>query len=269
MTRLRVGVVQMSSNDDLDGNLERARGLIAHAAGMGAELIALPENFAYLRREGLGFPCAQGIDGEIVGFLRDQAREHGTWILGGSFPEAIPDQNRVFNTSVLISSQGECVARYRKIHLFDVELGERGGSFRESDGIAPGEDIVVADTDFGPLGMSICYDVRFPELYRKLVERGALIVGVPAAFAPETGKDHWKVLLQARAIENQVYVIAPAQCGRHSADRSSYGRSLIIDPWGLLLAQADDRPGVIVAECDFSHLERIRGSIPCLSHRRV
>ena len=269
MTRLRVGVVQMSSSDDLDGNLERARGLIAHAAGMGAELIALPENFAYLRREGLGFPCAQGIDGEIVGFLRDQAREHGTWILGGSCPEASPDQNRVFKTSVLISSQGECVARYRKIHLFDVELGERGGSFRDSDGIAPGEGIVVADTDFGPLGMSICYDVRFPELYRKLVEKGALIVSVPAAFAPETGKDHWEVLLRARAIENQCFVVAPAQCGQHGPDRASFGRSLIIDPWGLVLARAADRPCVIVADCELDDLERIRNAIPALQHRRI
>ena len=201
--------------------------------------------------------------------MREVARERSIWILGGSFPEAIPESSRVYNCSVLISPAGECVARYRKMHLFDVDLGVEGGVFRESDAIAPGDDIVSAKTDFGVLGMSICYDLRFPEMYRELVSRGAQFVSVPAAFSPATGRDHWEVLLRARAIENQVYVIAPAQCGRHSVDRSSYGRSMIVDPWGLVLAQAGDEPGVIVADCDLGRLERVRSAIPCLQNRRL
>ncbi len=259
----------MCSGDDLGANLETARQMVAVAAQQDAQFVALPENFAYLRREGLAYPCAQGFDAEIVGCLKDLAREHGIWLLGGSFPEAIEGEARVFNTSVLLSPAGDLVAHYRKIHLFDVDLGQRGGAFRESDVIAPGHDVVVPETDFGLVGMSVCYDLRFPELYREMVKRGARWICVPAAFARETGKDHWEILLRARAIENQVFVIAPAQCGEHSADRSSYGRSLIIDPWGLVLAQGTDHPGVIVADCDLSNLERIRGAIPCLENRRL
>ncbi len=269
MSAVRVAVVQLSSNDDIESNLEATRHFVASAVDQGADFVALPENYGYLRREGLPYPCAQDIDGEIVGCIRDLARTHGVWILGGSFPEAIEDSDRVFNCSVLISPEGTCTARYRKLHLFDVDLGRNGGSFCESDAIAPGEDVVSAETPFGVLGMSICYDLRFPELYRELVGRGARWVSVPAAFAPETGRDHWEVLLRARAIENQVFVVAPAQCGRHSADRSSFGRSMIVDPWGLVLAQAGDEPGVIVADCDPGRLERVRAAIPCLQNRRL
>ena len=236
----------------------------------GAALIALPENFAYLRREGLTFPCAQGLDGEIVGALRELASRHGVWILGGTFPEAVPGQPRVHNTSVMVSSSGEIAAVYRKIHLFDVDLRGSGGDvFTESDSVAPGDEVVVANTPFGVVGLSVCYDLRFPELYRAMVERGASWIAVPSAFARETGKDHWEVLLRARAIENQAFVLAPAQCGRHSEDRSSYGRSMIVDPWGLVLARAGDAPGVVLAECDAEALERVRTSLPCLTHRRL
>ena len=189
--------------------------------------------------------------------------------MGGSFPEAIPDSSRVYHCSVLVSPSGEVVVQYRSMYLFDVDLGSDGGSFRESDSIAPGDQVVSAKTDFGILGMSICYDLRFPELFRELASQGAHFVSVPSAFAPATGRDHWEVLLRARAIENQVFVIAPAQCGQHSADRSSYGRSMIVDPWGLVLAQAGDEPGVIVADCDMGRLERVRNAIPCLQNRRL
>ena len=266
---VRVATVQLCSTDDIEANLDATREGVHRAADQGASFIALPENYGYLRREGLKYPCAQGVDGEIVGWIRDLARERGVWILGGSFPEKIENSDRVYNCSVLVSPEGECVARYRKLHLFDVELGRDGGSFRESDAIAPGDEVVSAKTDFGILGMSICYDVRFPELYRELVTRGAHFVSVPSAFAPATGRDHWEVLLRARAIENQVFVIAPAQCGQHSSDRSSYGRSMIIDPWGLVLAQASDEPGVIVADCDVGRLERVRAAIPALQNRRL
>jgi predicted amidohydrolase len=271
---VKIAIVQTCSSDDLAANLAAAGAGIAEAASRGAELVALPENFAFMRREGAPFPCVQGPDGEIVGFLREAAREHGLWLLGGSFPEAIPDaapgETRVYNTSIVVGPDGGERARYRKIHLFDVDLGADGENrYRESDHFAPGRDVVIAETPFGGLGLSICYDLRFPELYRLQAERGAKLVAVPSAFMPETGRDHWEVLLRSRAIENQVWVIAPAQCGQHTADRASYGRSMIIDPWGIVLAQAADRPAVIVADCDPSELERIRGAVPCLTNRRL
>jgi predicted amidohydrolase len=266
----RVGVIQMCSTDDLAGNLAAARELVAEAAHQRAEFIALPENFAFLRREGQPIPRAQGLDGEIVTTVRELAETHGVWLLGGTFPEAIDGDSRVHNTSVLVSPTGEVAAVYRKIHLFDVDLGASGGgAFRESATIAPGSDVVVAETPFGKIGLSVCYDLRFPELYRIQVERGARFLAVPSAFAPETGKDHWEVLLRARAIENQAYVLAPAQCGRHSDDRSSYGRSSIVDPWGLVLARAGDRPSAVVADCPMATLEEIRSALPCLEHRRL
>jgi predicted amidohydrolase len=174
----------------------------------------------------------------------------------------------VHNTSVLVGPGGELEAVYRKIHLFDVDLGD-GGRFTESASVAPGKEVVVAPTPFGGVGLSVCYDLRFPELYRAQAARGAALLCVPAAFARETGKDHWEVLLRARAIENQAYVVAPAQCGRHSPERASHGRSLIVDPWGIVLAQAGDRPAVIVADCDPDELERVRRRVPALEHRRL
>ncbi|MCP4037615.1 MAG: carbon-nitrogen hydrolase family protein [bacterium] len=269
MSLVRVAVVQLCSTDDIAANLAATRESIARAASQGAQFIALPENYGYLRREGLPYPCAQDVDGEIVSCVRELAREHAVWILGGSFPEAIHDSERVYNCSVLVSPEGTVAATYRKIHLFDVELGRDGGSFRESDAIAAGNRVVDAKTSFGPVGLSICYDLRFPELYRELAMRGVQFVTVPAAFAPGTGRDHWEVLLRARAIENQVFVVAPAQCGTHSADRSSYGRSMIVDPWGLVLARAGDEPAVVVADCDIGRLERVREAIPSLENRRL
>ena len=267
---MRVGVVQMTSTDDLAANLAAARKLVDAAVQGGAELVALPENFAYLRREGAPIPCAQGLDGEIVGVVRELAKAHGVWLLGGTFPESAEADARVHNTSVLVGPEGDIEAIYRKIHLFDVDLRARGGGvFTESATIAPGEQVTVAATPFGPLGIAVCYDLRFPELFRAMADRGARWIAVPSAFAPETGKDHWEVLLRARAIENQAFVVAPAQCGRHSVDRSSYGRSMIVDPWGLVLARAADRPGVVVADCDPADLERVRGALPALRHRRL
>jgi predicted amidohydrolase len=267
---MRVAAIQMTSSDDLSANLRAVRELVAAAADLGAELIALPESFAFLRREGSVFPCAQGFDGEIVGCLSSLAREHAVWLLGGSFPEAIAGDDRVHNTSVLLSPSGDVVACYRKIHLFDVDLSASGGgTFRESDTMAPGEEVVVVETPFGGLGLSICYDLRFPELYRRMADRGARWIAVPSAFTPQTGKDHWEILLRARAIENQCFVIAPAQYGQHTSDRASYGRSLIIDPWGLVLARAADRPCVVVADCELEDLERIRDTIPALCNRRI
>jgi deaminated glutathione amidase len=268
---VRVAIVQLCSGDDVSANLAAARSGIESAAGQGAQFVALPENFAYMRREGGGFPCVQGADGEIVRFLHEQAREHAIWLLGGTFPERVAgDDTRVHNTSLLVAPDGREAARYRKIHLFDVCLGEGGSDvYRESQHVAAGRQVVLAETPFGGIGLSICYDLRFPELYRELAARGARWLVVPSAFTPQTGKDHWEPLLRARAIENQAFVIAPAQCGRHSADRASHGRSLIVDPWGIVIAQAGDRPAVLVADCDPGEIERVRRAIPALAHRRL
>lgn len=267
---MRVAIVQVCSTDDLAGNLANAEKGIAEAAERGAKLVALPENFAYMRREGGRFPCAQGPDGEIVRALRGWAQRHGVWLLGGTFPEEIPGDARVYNTSIVCSPSGDEVARYRKIHLFDVTLGPgEEDAYRESTHFAAGRDLVVAETPFGGLGLSVCYDLRFPELYRALTLGGARWLAVPSAFTRETGKDHWEVLLRARAIESQAYVLAPAQCGRHSADRASHGRSLIIDPWGLILAQAGDAPKVLVADCPVEEVDRVRAAVPALDNRRL
>jgi predicted amidohydrolase len=260
----------MCSSDDLAANLRAAAALVAEAAGAGAELVALPENFAYLRREGTPVPCAQPLDGPIVEALREWARTHRIWLLGGSFAEAVLCSERVHNTSVLLAPDGSLAAVYRKIHLFDVDLRAQGGnSYHESAAVAPGGEVVVAETPFGGVGLSVCYDVRFPELYRALVARGARFLLVPSAFARETGRDHWEVLLRARAIENQCFVIAPAQWGQHSPDRASHGRALIADPWGVLLGVAPDRPGVVIADCDLAQQDRVRASLPALEHRRL
>ncbi len=264
-----MGVVQLTSTDDQARNLASARELVADAASRGARLVLLPENFSYLRREGEPIPCAQTLDGEVVGALRAWARELGIWLHGGSLPER-RDDARVHNTSVVVDPEGALRGVYRKIHLFDVDLrAQGGGRFQESERVAPGDEVVVVETPFGSLGLSVCYDLRFPELFRELTQRGARFLAVPSAFAPETGKDHWEVLLRARAIENQAFVLAPAQCGRHSASRASYGRSLIADPWGLVLAQAGDRPCAIVADCDLDAQDRLRSDLPALSHRRL
>jgi predicted amidohydrolase len=267
---VRAAAIQMSSSDDVAANLRAAAALVAEAAHAGAELVALPENFAYLRREGTPIPCAQPLDGPIVEALREWARAHRIWLLGGSFAEAVPRDERVHNTSVLLAPDGRLAAVYRKIHLFDVDLRAQGGSsHRESAAVAPGSDVVVAETPFGGVGLSVCYDVRFPELYRALVARGARFLMVPSAFARETGRDHWEVLLRARAIENQCFVIAPAQWGQHSPDRASHGRALIADPWGVLLGVAPDRPAVVIADCDLAQQDRVRASLPALAHRRL
>lgn len=266
---MRAGVVQMTSGDDLAANLAAAEALLDAAVSRGAEFVALPENFAYLRREGEPIACTERLDGEVVSTLRRWSRERRIWLVGGSFPEAIDADSRVHNTCVVCSPSGEVVAIYRKIHLFDVDLRSRGGDvYRESSLVAPGSEPSVFDTPYGRVGLSICYDLRFPELYRELAARGASHLVVPSAFTRETGKDHWEVLLRARAIENQAFVLAPAQCGRHAGGRTTHGRSLLIDPWGIVLAQAGDEPGVIVADCPAERLLQVRSALPALEHRR-
>ena len=267
---MRLALVQMCSDDHLEENLSRAERGIREASRRGAEWVSLPENFAFMRREGEPYPCAQSPGGLIEKCLSGWASEHGIWLLGGSFPEAIEGSPKVYNTSTLLDPTGREVARYRKIHLFDVDLGPDGeDKYRESARFSAGKAVVVAETSFGKVGLSVCYDLRFPELYREQAAEKVGFMTVPSAFMPETGKDHWEVLLRARAIENQCFVVAPAQCGQHSESRKSYGRSMIIDPWGIVLAQGGDEPCVIEAECDLGSLKRVRRSVPSLSHRRI
>ncbi len=267
---MRAALVQMTSTDDVASNLDAARRWVAAAAESGAEFVGLPENFAFLRREGNPIPCAQSLDGEIIACVRELARQHRVWILAGTFAEHIESSNLLYNTSVLIAPDANVEAVYRKIHLFDVDLRDSGGGvFSESATFAPGDEVVVATTELGSIGLSVCYDVRFPELYRQMATRGAQFITIPSAFAPQTGKDHWDVLLRARAIENQAFVLAPAQCGQHSEDRASYGRSMIVDPWGIVLAQGSDEPGLVIADCDVARQDRIRANLPVLAHRRL
>jgi deaminated glutathione amidase len=220
-----------------------------------------------MREEGTLNPATGPLEGPLLEFLRDCAKQHGVVVAGGTVPELGADDARAHNTSLVIDSDGSLRAVYRKIHLFDIDLPDV--RLRESDAVAPGREIVVADTAVGRLGLSICYDVRFPELYRELVARDARVLLVPSAFTVPTGSDHWEVLLRARAIENQCFVVASAQYGPHSPKRRSYGRSLIVDPWGLVLACAPDGEGLALADLDFERLEDVRRRLPALAHRRI
>lgn len=263
-------VVQMTSGPEVARNLSRAAELIEQAARRGAELVALPENFALMRDAAAPGrnPHAQAVpDGEVVRFLRERAAAHRIVLAGGTFPERIEGDTRVFNTSIVIDRGGELLARYRKVHLFDVDLP--GAVHRESESVAPGSEIVVAKLADCTLGLSVCYDVRFPELYRALVDRGATVLLVPAAFTVPTGRDHWEVLLRARAIESQCFVVAAAQWGEHGPTRRSYGRAQIVDPWGTVLCTVPDGEGVALAELDFGRLEDVRRRLPSLRHRRL
>jgi predicted amidohydrolase len=263
----------MCSTDDVAGNLARARALVLQAVTAGAGLVGLPENFAYLGGDrDHKLAVAESLDAEggpILTAMKAVAAETGAWLLLGGFPERIAGESaRIGNTSVLLDAGGDVRARYRKMHLFDVEV-PGGQSFRESDSIAAGPGAVLADTPWGKLGLTICYDLRFPELYRALAAGGARMLAVPAAFTRETGKDHWHVLLRARAIENQAYVFAPAQWGFHGGKRASYGHALVVDPWGVVLAECGEHDGYALAEIDVSYQDSVRSKLPCLGHRRL
>ncbi len=265
-----VAAIQLTATADMEGNIARAQELVKEAVHHGASLVALPENFAYMGPEDQPNPAAQPLDGPLVREFQALARSLGIYLLLGSFPELVHPERPPFNTSVLLGIGGQILARYRKIHLFDVEV-TGGPVFRESRYIQAGSEVSavsLAPTLF-TVGLSICYDLRFPELYRALTDRGADLIFIPATFTLATGRDHWEVLVRARAIENQAYVVAPAQWGEHRPGRRSYGRSLIVDPWGTVLAQAPDREGIIYAELDHRRLTRLRREMPCLLHRRL
>jgi predicted amidohydrolase len=265
---MRVAVCQLNSREDRDANLRVARGLLERAASAGATLAVLPEYVDYLG-PGKGAPKPEGTDGEFAAFFAEAARELGIWVHAGSFHEAGPDEDRTYNTSLVFDPSGALVAQYRKIHLYDVEIAGRV-SYQESRSVAPGDETVVADVDGVRTGLSICYDLRFPELYRRLAVAGeARVLVVPAAFMMHTGRDHWEVLLRARAIENQCYVVAAGQIGDHDPGRTCFGRSMIVDPWGTVIAQAPDAVGIVTADLDLERLELIRSELPSLANRRL
>jgi deaminated glutathione amidase len=270
---LVAAAVQMNSQADLAENLGRAERLVAEAASRGAHVVVLPENFAFMGGDDdERLRVAEDLDaregGRIRSFLSESATKHGIWILAGGLPERSSDPARVHNTCAAVAPSGEIVARYRKMHLFDVEVGD-GQRYRESASCMPGDEPVVVDVRGTRIGLSICYDLRFPELYRELVSLGAEVLIVPAAFTLATGKDHWHVLLRARAIEAQCYVVAAAQWGSHPKGRRTYGKSLVVDPWGEVVAQASEGEGIVVAPLDPAYIAQVRASLPSLRHRRI
>jgi deaminated glutathione amidase len=264
---LRAAAIQLNSTNDKDRNLELAGGLLRDAARDRAELIVLPEKWNLLGAAAELEAGAEELEGgPSIAAAREWAREFGIHLVAGSIAERVPGADRLFNTSALIDPSGELVAIYRKIHMFDVDVG--GVAYRESEHEQPGEEIVTAPAGAVEVGLSICYDLRFPELYRIHAVRGARLITAPSAFTLATGRDHWEVLVRARAIENQAFLIAPNQVGEAPPHYSSYGRSMIVDPWGLVLAQAADRQCFIAADLDLERQEEIRESLPSLANRR-
>lgn len=264
---MKAAVVQLQVTEDIAANLSTSLDLVRQAAEAGAEIIVLPEAVDYWGdKEGVS-QIKSDVPGPVSDRFAAAAREHGVWLLAGSLHENIPDGDRTYNTSVLFNRQGIEVARYRKLHLYDVQIPGRVDAL-ESASIAPGDEVVTADLEGHCAGLTICYDIRFPELYRELADRGAEIVFLPAAFMLFTGKDHWEPLIRARAIENQCFMLASGQQGIGKNGKATYGRSMIVDPWGTVLATAPDGNGFAIAELDFDNLTRIRRELPSLANRR-
>jgi deaminated glutathione amidase len=264
---VRAGAVQLNSTEDTDRNLETANRLVREAAAMGADLVVLPEKWTVLGTPEQMNAGAESLDGRALSWARSTARELGIDLVAGSMVERVEGQEKTANTSVHVGPDGELHAVYRKMHMFDVEVD--GDIYAESATEQAGDEVVATELAGGVrLGMTICYDVRFPELYRILTARAAEVITVPAAFTLATTRDHWEVLLRARAIENQCFVVAPNQIGAHPPGPRCGGRSMIVDPWGLVLAQAPDAETAIVADLSFEILERVRRRIPALAHRR-
>ena len=266
----RVAAIQMNSGADVAANLAQADRLLGDAAADGCTLAVLPENFALMPARGRDKAkhAEEPGKGPIQEFLADMASRHNLWLVGGSIPLASPEAERVYGSCAVYDNAGNCVAMYRKIHLFDVDLPDSEQSYRESHSMYPGDDAVHVKTPAGILGVTICYDVRFPELYRQLVNEGASLFSVPAAFTVVTGEAHWHTLLRARAIENLAYVIAAGQYGEHPDGRTTYGHSLIVDPWGQVLAELPDGTGHVAADVDTQRQQQLRVEFPVLSNRR-
>src|SRR5215211_3105508 len=265
--RIRVACVQMTSRDDKAANLEQAEALVGRAAATGADVVVLPEKWNAIGGAETLHGAAEPLDGgESVEAMAGWARTHGITLVGGSITERREGRDKLSNTCLVFDPEGEIVATYRKIHMFDVEVG--GHVYRESEAEEPGDQTLVCEAEGWRIGLTVCYDLRFPELYRILALDGAELVTVPAAFTMFTGRDHWELLLRARAVENQCYVAAANEWGSHEGGKESYGRSTIVDPWGVVLAQAADEDTVIAAELDRAHMARIRAALPSLANRQ-
>lgn len=266
-----IAALQMASGPQVQANLMEAERLLKEAYERGATLAVLPESFAIMSLQPSDqVKVAEAFgEGPIQAFLSQQAKKYGMWIIAGTIPLRSIDPTRVYAASILYNGQGEVVARYDKIHMFDVTLSENGEVHTESQTTMPGHQPVVVDTPCGRIGMSVCYDLRFPELYRQLSAQGAQLLVVPAAFTDVTGRAHWEVLLRARAIENMCYVVAPGQGGYHVNGRTTYGHSMIIDYWGRVRAVRDKGPGIVMTDIDLEGQESTRKTFPVLSHRRL
>lgn len=265
----KAAVIQMNSQTDLDANLEQAYSYIKEAANEGAMIVGLPENFAFLGGLSMRMKRADEIAGCVPEFLSKTAKEFGIYLMGGSYPVPVAN-GKVYNHSTLFGPEGEELATYDKIHLFDVDLRD-DESYRESDYVEAGavKAALHEDDTVGSWGLTICYDLRFPEIYRKLAGAGAQILSVPSAFTYTTGQDHWEILLRARAVENTAYVFAPAQTGLHGKNRKTWGHATIVDPWGKIIADAGESPGIGYAKVDPQKLAEVRNKIPSLQHRRM
>ncbi len=267
---LRTAAVQLQAGEDLEQNLRAVRDAVARAAELGAKLVVLPENFAYFGPEVGKRELAEklGDGGPIQDALRDAARQHAVHVVAGGFPERSGDERRPFNTAAVYDPDGKLLAHYRKLHLFDVELPS-GQALRESEATSAGSEVVTVDVDGFRLGLTICYDLRFSELFKRLSDAGSEVLIVPAAFTDQTGKAHWHVLLRARAIEWQCWVVAAGQWGQHPGNRRSFGHSLIADPWGTVVAECSERVGLCIADLDKQFLREVRDKLPRLRHARI
>jgi predicted amidohydrolase len=264
--KFKAAAIQMNSGEEVQVNLDTAVRLIGEAAKSGAQVVAVPENFLYI---GPDKSRCFSKDGEEINLIRDLAKEKEIIIVAGSIREKTPDAELPYNVCYVIAPDGSILEEYRKIHLFDVDL-PTGEKYRESEEVAAGSEVKVLDTSFGKFGLTICYDLRFPELYRKLALKGAQTIFVPSNFTLHTGKDHWLTLVQSRAIENTCYIVAPAQIGHKFGLRASFGKSVIVDPWGSILAKAPDKDeAVVMAEIDLDYLKKVRQALPSLNHIKL
>ncbi len=267
----RVAAIQMASGPNVSANLNEAERLIGQAAEAGAGLVVLPENFAHMGLTEFDKVKLREQDGSghIQDFLAEQAAKFGVWLVGGTVPLVAHDADKVRATCLLFDDTGKRVARYDKIHLFDVEIVDTQESYTESMTIEPGDETVVVDTPFGRLGLAVCYDLRFPELFRRMLDQGAELFAVPSAFTAITGKAHWELLVRTRAVENLCYVIAAAQGGYHVNGRETHGDSMIVDPWGIVLDRLPRGSGVVLANIDAERLASTRRNFPTIKHRRL
>ncbi|CAN5277362.1 carbon-nitrogen hydrolase family protein [soil metagenome] len=267
----KAAVIQMTSSMDVTSNLKQVEQLLAQAANLSAKLVVLPENFAYMgAHEGDKLSIAEVMGGgPIQDFLAQQALKYGIWIVAGTIPIQTSNANKVHSACLVFNEQGTAVARYDKIHLFDVTVEDKQGYYLESHSIEAGLQTVIIDTPVGRLGLAICYDVRFPELFRILLSQGAELFALPAAFTAVTGQAHWEILIRARAIENLSFMLAAGQSGLHANGRETYGHSMIVDPWGQVLQCLPQNPGVIIAEINREQQQLIRKRFPVIAHRKL